>query len=122
MGGPCRGWVALFCKGSVAQLLLGLLSAGSATFIIRDGGGAVAENDTCEKCSRILMVEQIDCGAPVQMTMNVIVCAMSAAHGIICIFPHFLTFHIFGFALFGSMLHHRRESEKTMSHAPLLSG
>jgi len=28
MGGPCRGWVALFCKGSVAQLLLGLLSAG----------------------------------------------------------------------------------------------
>ena len=91
--------------------------------------GMVAENDTCEKCSRILMVvEQIDCGAPGQVAMNVILlCTMCTAHDIIWLFYYstfkcqdIFTFDIFGFAL--SMLRHGRESEKTMSHAPLLSG
>ena len=89
----------------------------------------VAENDTCEKCSRILMVvEQINCGAPGQVAMNVtVLCTMCTAHDIIWLFyystfkcKNIFTFHIFGFAL--SMLRHGRESEKTMSHAPLLSG
>lgn len=66
------------------------------------------------------------------MTMNVFVhnpitIVMCTAHDIIWLFYYstfkcqdIFTFHIFGFAL--SMLRHGRESEKTMSHAPLLSG
>lgn len=85
--------------------------------------GMVAENDTCEKCSRILMVvKQINCGAPAQVAMNVFVhntitIVMCTAHDIIWLFyystfkcKNIFTFHIFGFAL--SMLRHGRESGK----------
>ena len=65
-----------------------------------------------------MVVEQINCGAPGQVAMNVtVLCTMCTAHDIIWLFyystfkcKNIFTFHIFGFAL--SMLRHGRESGK----------
>ena len=61
------------------------------------------------------MVKHIDCGAPVQMTMNVY-CFVHVILFSFSAISHSLTFLHFGFPMFGSMLRHCRESEKTMSH------
>ena len=50
MGGPWISWEALAWKGSGVQLLLCLLFfTGSATFVIRDGGGQLVAQDDKRK-------------------------------------------------------------------------